>query len=83
MDDARELRRLALLGLERDERMNDALSGEADAVRRAESAELGCEIAYRREPTQEEGDAHEDENGECFIAMGGWTGRRCQGWRCC
>lgn len=23
--------------------------------RRAESAELGCDIAYRREPTQEEG----------------------------
>lgn len=78
MDDARELRRLALLGLERDERMNEALSGEADAVRRAESAELGCEIAYRREPTQDEGDANEDEDGECFVAMGGWTGRRCR-----
>jgi len=33
----------------RDKALNDALSGEADAVRRAESAELGCEIAYRRE----------------------------------
>lgn len=78
MDDMRELRRLALLGLEREERMNEALSGEADAVRRAESAELGCEIAYRREPTQDEGDAHEDEPGECFVTMGGWTGRRCR-----
>lgn len=73
-----ELRRLALLGLERDERMNEALSGEADAVRRAESAELGCEIAYQREPTQAEGDAHDDDTGECFVAMGGWTGRRCR-----
>ena len=78
-DEARaELRRLALLGLERDERMNEALSGEADAVRRAESAELGCEIAYQREPTQAEGDAHDDDTGECFVAMGGWTGRRCR-----
>lgn len=58
-----------------------------EAVRRAESAELGCDIAYRREPTQEEGDAHEDKQhqsrpdlptGECFVAMGGWTGRRCR-----
>ena len=59
-----------------------ALSGEADAVRRAESAEMGCEIAYRREPTQAEGDAAEASdaarNGECFVAMGGWTGRRCR-----
>lgn len=62
------------------------------AIARAESAELGCDIAYRREPTQEEGDAHEDKQhqsmgpelatGECFVAMGGWTGRRCRhcGW---
>ena len=79
---------------------DEALSGEADAVRRAESAELGCEIAYRREPTQAEGDAHEADHGcdccdddcqrcahlspqgiksgECFVAMGGWTGRRCR-----
>lgn len=65
-----------------------ALSGESEAVRRAESAELGCEIAYRREPTQAEGDAHEYEQhesmgpvhgtGECFVPMGGWTGRRCR-----
>jgi hypothetical protein len=70
-------------------------SGTAAVVRerdewkaRAESAELGCDIAYRREPTQEEGDAHEDKQhqsmgpelatGECFVAMGGWTGRRCR-----
>jgi DNA primase large subunit len=76
-----------------------ALSGESEAVRRAEAAELGCEIAYRREPTQAEGDAHEDnghdcddedcqrcahlaplgiKSGECFVPMGGWTGRRCR-----
>lgn len=65
-----------------------ALAGEADAVRRAESSELGCEIAYRREPTQAEGDAHEHRHeqsmgasypsGECFVPMGGWTGRRCR-----
>ena len=60
---------------------NNALSGEAAAVRRAASAELGCEIAYRREPTQAEGDAHADGADECFVAMGGWTGRRCRA--CC
>lgn len=47
-------------------------------AKRAESAELGCEIAYRREPTQAEGDAHADGADECFVAMGGWTGRRCR-----
>ena len=78
VEEKAELASLALLGLERDEQINEALSGEADAVRRAESAELGCEIAYRREPTQDEGDANEDENGDCFVAMGGWTGRRCR-----
>lgn len=61
-----------------DKALNDALSGEADAVSRAESAELGCEIAYRREPTQAEGDAHADGADECFVTMGGWTGRRCR-----
>lgn len=41
-----------------------------------------CDIAYRREPTQAEGDAAEASgvarNGECFVVMGGWTGR--SGW---
>ena len=70
-----------------DERLNDALSGEADAVRRAESAELGCEIAYRREPTQAEGDAHEYRHDqsmgaskcirECHVPMGNHHGHRC------
>lgn len=70
-----------------DDRLNDALSGEADAVRRAESAELGCEIAYRREPTQAEGDAHEYRNNqsmgaseairECHVPMGNHHGHRC------
>jgi hypothetical protein len=49
--------------------------------KRAESAELGCAIAYKREPTQAEGDAHDGNmgvRGECFVAMGGWTGRRCR-----
>lgn len=49
-----------------------------DLLDRAESAEHGCEIAYRREPTQAEGDAHADGASECFVAMGGWTGRRCR-----
>ena len=64
-----------------------ALSGESEAVRRAESAELGCMIAYRREPTSAEGDAHEAgppgmDDAECFVPMGGWTGRRCRACGC-
>lgn len=55
---------------------------ERDAVRRAESAELGCEIAYRRDPTQAEGDAHELPRGEgsireCHVPMGNHHGHRC------
>jgi hypothetical protein len=71
----------------RDKALNDALSGEADAVRRAESAELGCEIAYRREPTQAEGDAYEYRHDqsmgasecirECHVPMGNHHGHRC------
>jgi hypothetical protein len=71
----------------RDKALNDALSGEADAVRRAESAEIGCEIAYRREPTQAEGDAHEYRHDqsmgasecirECHVPMGNHHGHRC------
>lgn len=67
--------------------LNNALSREADAVRRAESAEMGCEIAYRREPTQAEGDAHEYRNDqsmgaseairECHVPMGNHHGHRC------
>ncbi len=66
----------------------DAAAAIAAGVARAESAELGCEIAYRREPTQAEGDAHEYRHeqsmgpahgsGECFVSMGGWTGHRCR-----
>lgn len=49
---------------------------------------LGCQIAYRREPTQEEGDAAEllhDQsmgasygNGECFVPRGGHHGFKCR-----
>jgi hypothetical protein len=70
-----------------DTELRNALSGEADAVRRAESAELGCEIAYRREPTQAEGDAHEYQHDqsmgasecirECHVPMGNHHGHRC------
>lgn len=76
---ARLRRQVERLTRERDE----ALSGEHAAIMRAESAEIGCEIAYRREPTQAEGDAYEAGapahlDGECFVAMGSWTGRRCR-----
>lgn len=56
-------------------------------AKRAESAELGCEIAYRREPTQAEGDAHEYRHDqsmgapepirECHVPMGNHHGHRC------
>ena len=45
-------------------------------------AEVEVELLRKREPTQEEGDAHEGGppnyvQGECFVD-GGWTGRRCR-----
>ena len=56
-------------------------------AKRAEAAELGCEIAYRREPTQAEGDAHEYRHDqsmgaseairECHVPMGNHHGHRC------
>lgn len=56
-----------------------ALMEEKETLRtRAESAEMGCEIAYHREPTQAEGDAFAAGADECFVPMGGWTGRRCR-----
>lgn len=68
-------------------RPRDDGQGWADAVRRAESAELGCEIAYRREPTQAEGDVHEYRHEqsmgaseairECHVPMGNHHGHRC------
>lgn len=45
---------------------------------RAESAEMGCEIAYRREPTEAEAEAFADGADETFVPMGGWTARRCR-----
>ena len=74
---------LALLDLYH-QREQNALSGEADATRRAEDAELGCEIAYRREPTQAEGDAHAyrahqgDVLEEAHVPMGNHHGHRCR-----
>jgi hypothetical protein len=72
----------------------DAHFAAEHAAARADSAELGCEIAYKREPTQAEGDAHEwrrppaapdDDSelhmGQCHVAMGDWLGRRCSGCR--
>lgn len=51
-----------------------------ELLQRVEAAELGCDIAYKREPTQSEGDAHEwmGAKGTCFVTMGGWTGNRCR-----
>lgn len=59
-----------------------------DVASLVDSLRLGCEIAYRREPTQAEGDAHEyrhDQSigashsaGECFVPMGSHHGWRCK-----
>lgn len=47
-----------------------------------DSLRLGCEIAYRREPTQAEGDANAcgSDYGadECFVPMGGHHGWKCK-----
>ena len=68
----------------------DALQAEVErvtaerdgATARAESAELGCTIAYRRDPTQAEGDAYAFDRGsgtiaECHVPMGNHHGHRC------
>ena len=59
----------------------------AELEQRAESAELGCEIAYHREPTPDEGDTYEfehhqsmgpvEKSGECHVPAGNWHGHRC------
>lgn len=65
-------------------RVRDALEEVTSLV---DSLRLGCEIAYRREPTQAEGDAYEfryDQSmgashgtAECFVPMGSHHGWRC------
>lgn len=62
-----------------DARIRELESTVREFTARAESAELGCKIAYLREPTQMEGDAHEQGygSGECFVPMGGHKGHRC------
>ena len=60
--------------IDRDEWQADGIPALAQ---RAESAELGCEIAYRREPTQAEGNAHADGSDECHVPMGNHHGHRC------
>lgn len=49
---------------------------------RVQSAELGCEIAYRREPTADEAEAFKFDRGdgtivETHVPMGNWHGHRC------
>lgn len=62
---------------------NEARAERDMANGRAESAELGCAIAYRRHPTQEEGDAHAylankgDVIEEAHVPMGDHHGHRC------
>jgi hypothetical protein len=65
-------------------RVRDALE---DVTSLIDSLRLGCEIAYRREPTQAEGDAHEYRHDqsmgasecirECHVPMGNHHGHRC------
>jgi hypothetical protein len=58
-----------------------------------QSMRLGCELAYQRQPTGAEGNAHEyheeqsmgasHASGECFVPAGSWRGKRCalcSGW---
>ena len=71
-----------------DEQMSRVRDAMEDVTSLVDSLRLGCEIAYRREPTQAEGDAHEcrhDQSmgasygaGECFVPMGGHHGWRCK-----
>lgn len=71
-----------------DEQMTRVRSAMEDVTSLVDSLRLGCEIAYQREPTQEEGDAHEychDQSmgashgsGECFVPMGSHHGWKCK-----
>lgn len=71
-----------------DEQMSRVRDAMEDVTSLVDSLRLGCEIAYRREPTQAEGDAHEyrhDQSmgasygaSECFVPMGGHHGWRCK-----
>jgi len=71
-----------------DEQMSRVRGAVEDITSLVDSLRLGCEIAYRREPTQAEGDAHELEQhqsmgpviktGECFVPMGNHHGWKCK-----
>ena len=71
-----------------DEQMTRVRSAMEDVTSLVDSLRLGCEIAYRREPTQEEGDAYEHHHdqsmgashgsGECFVPMGSHHGWKCK-----
>lgn len=71
-----------------DKRMASVRSAMEDVASLVDSLRLGCEIAYKREPTQEEGDAFErihdqsmgvsHRSGECFVPMGSHSGRKCK-----
>ena len=70
-----------------DEQMSRVRGALEDVTSLVDSLRLGCEIAYLREPTQAEGDAHEYRNdqsmgasygaNECFVPMGGHHGWKC------
>jgi hypothetical protein len=61
-----------------DEQMSRVRGAMDDVTSLVDSLRLGCEIAYRREPTQAEGDAHGYGEGECFVPMGGHHGWKCK-----
>jgi hypothetical protein len=71
-----------------DEQMTRVRSAMEDVTSLVDSLRLGCEIAYQREPTQEEGDAfehrHDQSMGashgsdECFVPMGNHHGWKCK-----
>ena len=65
-----------------DEQVARVRSALEDVASLIDSLRLGCEIAYRREPTQAEGDAyeltrHEGAIRECHVPMGNHHGHRC------
>lgn len=62
-----------------DEQMTCVRDALEDVTSLVDSLRLGCEIAYRRTPTQAEADAHASYGaGECFVPMGGHHGWRCK-----
>lgn len=61
-----------------DEHVARVRSALDDVTSLVDALRLGCEIAYRRNPTQDEGDAYAHHHDECLVPMGSHHGWKCK-----